>query len=237
MADDLEFERLSQMLPFYVNGTLGAKDCARIDAALCRSAALRNELAVIGRLAHGVKAGGREMAQGDDERVERVAAELEQLAPNAVSFAGPNHDGFVAHDKLAGLLRFLHPKRWHPVVALGLGLAIIAQFGVISSLRGDKAERTSKIASLEKRIDEVEFQLASGPGGEDAPQGSLIVQLNPSASWADFERLLANEALVIVGGPSDGSLILASESKGAALDAQIARLRRSAIIEAVDKVA
>lgn len=72
MIEDPEYQALSQLLPFYVNGTLGAEECARIDAALATSTALREELAALGRLAQGVKTGGRELAQGDDQRAHRV---------------------------------------------------------------------------------------------------------------------------------------------------------------------
>ena len=227
MPQHPDLDNLSLLLPFYVNGTLGADDTAKVDAALATSTELRKELAEIGRLAQGVKTGGRDMAQGDDIRAERVAAKLSQeAAPRPI--AAPDA-------KLSAMLAFLHPRSWHPAVALSLALAAVAQAGIIANLNGENSERSSKIASLEKRLGEVEFQLASGPGGEAAQQGSIMVQLAPNASWSAIEALLANEGLVIVGGPSDGSLLLFSKAKDAALDRQIVRLKSSPLIAAVDK--
>ena len=225
MAEDPEFIRLSQLLPFYVNGTLGADDTAQVDAALATSAALREELAVTGRLAQGVKTGGREMTQSEEGDLERQAARLGQIGAQPTS---------APRESLESLLSFLHPKRWHPAVALTLAIAVTAQAVVIGNLNGENAEGTSKIAALEKRLDEVEFQLASGPGSGDVRNASIMVQLRANASWAEFETLLADEGLTIIGGPSDSTLMLSSDNKGAALSAQIARLRASVLIEAAD---
>jgi anti-sigma factor RsiW len=163
MPQDPDLENLSLLLPFYVNGTLDADACARVDAALASSAELREELAEIGRLAQGVKTGGRDLGQGDNARVDRVAAKLAQDAV-AAPVAAPS-------EKLGGMLAFLNPRSWHPAVALSLAVAAVAQAGMIANLSGENTERSSEIASLEKRLGEAEFQLASGPGGEAARNG------------------------------------------------------------------
>jgi hypothetical protein len=227
MPQHPDLDNLSLLLPFYVNGTLGADDTAKVDAALATSTELRDELAEIGRLAQGVKAGGRDLGQGDDVRMARVAAKLAP-APASPAVAAPR-------EKLSSMLAFLHPRSWHPVVALSLAIAAVAQAGVIANLNGENNERSSKIASLEKRLGEVEFQLASGPGGGVAQKASIMLQLSPDASWSAIEALLANEGLEIVGGPSDGALLLSSDAKDAALDLQIIRLKSSALIAAADK--
>ena len=227
MPQDPDLDSLSLLLPFYVNGTLDAAACARVDAALASSAELREELVEIGRLAQGVKTGGRELGLGDHLRVDRVAAKLMQgTAPVPVAAPSPT---------LGGMLAFLNPRSWHPVVALSLAIAAIAQAGMIANLSGENTERSSEIASLEKRLGEAEFQLASGPGSEAAQKGSIMVQLAPNAPWSAIEELLANEALMIVGGPSDGALLLSSDAKDAALDRQITRLKSSSLIAAADK--
>lgn len=233
MAEDSEFNRLSQLLPFYVNGTLGSDETAQIDAALATSAVLREELTVIGRLAHGVKTGGRELTHSEEGGLERQASRLEQIgtqpAPVYAMTSAP-----APLENLGILLAFLHPKRWHPAVALTLAIAVTAQAVLIGNLSGENAQGTSKIAALEKRLDEVEFQLASGPGGGDVGKASIMVRLKANASWTDFETLLVDEGLTIVGGPSDGTLLLSSDSKGAVLTTQIARLRASALFETAD---
>ena len=141
---------------------------------------------------------------------------------------------FAPRESLGSLLSFLHPKRWHPAVALTLAIAVTAQAVVISNLNGENAEGTSKVAALEKRLDEVEFQLASGPGGVSNVEARIMVQPKANISWAAFETLLADEGLTITGGPSDGTLTLSGDNTGAALSAQIVRLRASALIETAD---
>jgi hypothetical protein len=227
MPEHPDLDNLSLLLPFYANGTLGADDTAKVDAALAISPALRDELAEIGRLAQGVKTGGRDLGQGDDARVERVAVKL-ALAPASPAIT-------ASGEKLGGILAFLHPRSWHPAVALSLAVAAVAQAGMIANLNGENNERSSKIASLEKRLGEVEYQLASGPGGGVAQKVSIMLQLSPDAPWSAIEALLANEGLEIVGGPSDGALLLSSDAKDAALDLQIIRLKSSALIAAADK--
>lgn len=227
MPEHPDLDNLSLLLPFYANGTLGADDTAKVDAALAISPALRDELAEVGRLAQGVKTGGRDLGHGDDARVERVAANLSQnAAPSPIA---------APEKTLSGILAFLHPRSWHPAVALSLAVAAVAQAGMIANLNGENNERSSKIASLEKRLGEVEFQLASGPGGGVAQKASIMLQLSPGASWSAIEALLANEGLEIVGGPSDGALLLSSDAKDAALDLQIIRLKSSALIAAAEK--
>jgi hypothetical protein len=227
MAQDPNFQNVSLLLPFYVNGTLDADACALVDAALALSPELREELAEIGRLAQGVKTGGRDLGEGDAMRVGRVAAKLsEARAPTGMSAPSAS---------LGTMLAFLNPRSWHPAVALSLAIAAIAQAGLIANLNGENTQRSSKIASLEKRLGEVEFQLASGPGGEAAQKGSIILQLASDVSWAEFEKLLANEGLEIVGGPSDGALTLSSDLKDGALERQIERLKTSPLIAAADK--
>ena len=227
MPKDPDLENLSLLLPFYVNGTLDAEACAKVDAALAVSPELRDELSEIGRLAQSVKVGGRELGQGDAARVERVAV---QLARGAIPIRVA-----IPDTKLSGILAFLNPRSWHPAIALSLVLAVVAQAGIIANLNNVNTQRSSKIASLEKRLGEVEFQLASGPSAGAAQKGSILVQLAPDASWAALEKLLANEGLEIVAGPSDSTLTLLSDAKDEALALQIKRLKSSPLITAADK--
>jgi hypothetical protein len=235
MPDDTEYSRMSQLLPFYVNGTLDASKCTQVDAVLATSPKLRDELAVIGRLAQGVKAGGRELTQDIEGSADRIATRLSQGGVSNTSESKPAVLGGQSRAGLADMLAFLNPKSWHPAVALTLAIAAVAQGLVIGNLSGDKAEGTSQIASLEKRLHDAEFQLASGPDGGANRAASFIVQISPQASWVELEKLLADEGLIIVGGPSDNALMLSSDAKDDALAAQIVRLKASPVFAAVDK--
>jgi hypothetical protein len=227
---------LEILLPFYINGTLDAGECAKVDAALARSPQLRSELEQLSQIARAVKTGGREMTQGagkdspeGEARLKAVLGKLEDKAPAPSATAAARSQG------LGAVLGFLNPRHWHPAVSLALVAVAVGQGVAISNLNSDKAASSAQLASLQKRVGDLEFELASGPGGEK--RGSVMIQFKDEALWSDLEALLGKEGLTIVAGPSDNSLILASGAKDAALDAQIARLRSSPLIASVDKAA
>lgn len=230
-----EIEDIAMLLPFYVNGTLSAAECRRVDAAVAVSSELRDELAAIGHMAHMVKTGGNAIMQADEgseARLDAVQGQLDEKAPIPAPSPAPSVAAPPRHN-IGALLSFLHPKRWHPAVSLGLAVAFVAQGAVLANLSGGKQESEAQIASLQKRVGDLEFQLASGPGGQAI--GNIIIEVRSDASWSDVEALLGEEGLSIVGGPSDGAITLSSLATGATLDAQIERLRASPLVASVDK--
>jgi hypothetical protein len=134
------------------------------------------------------------------------------------------------------MLGFLHPKRWYPVAALSLALAVPAQAALIAHLSAEKKQEAVQMAALEKRLGELEFQLASGPAS-GAARGGIIITLRDDANWAAVSQLLIREGLSILSGPHDGALTLSNAAKGAALDAQIIRLKASPLVASADKAA
>jgi hypothetical protein len=231
MLNEDETEGIARLLPFYVNGTLSAAECARVDAALAVSSALRDELAAIGNVAQMVKAGGQAMMQGEDKSEARLDMVLGHLDDKPTQSA-PQMPALQPQG-IGAFLSFLNPKRWHPAVSLGLAFAFVAQGVVLSSLSQGKHESEAQIASLQKRVGDLEFELASGPDGPHT--GNIIIEVKADASWSAVETLLGKEGLSIVGGPSDGAITLSSEATGATLDAQIKRIRTSPLIASVDK--
>lgn len=231
-----EKEDIASLLPFYVNGTLGVADCARVDAALAVSSELRDELATVGNAAQMVKAGGKEIMQGDDRseaRLDAVLGELQDKPPLADAATSPA--AAPQRQSIGSLLSFLSPKRWHPAVSLSLAVAVVAQGAAISNLSEDNRVSQAQVASLQKRVGDLQFELASGPGG--ASRGNIIIEVKADAPWSAVESLLGKEGLSIVGGPSDGAITLSSQATGATLDAQIKRIRASSLIASVDKAA
>ena len=61
MTNNAEYQSLILLLPFYVNGTLNTRDCARIDAVLATSADLRAELELQHQIARKTIEEGRVM--------------------------------------------------------------------------------------------------------------------------------------------------------------------------------
>jgi hypothetical protein len=229
MDENDDMADLAMLLPFYVNGTLAADECARLDTAMTTSPELRVELAMLNKQAQMIKEGGKMMVAGDDKSEERLDAVMGQIEDRPVAAATPQPQ------QAASFLAFLNPKRWHPAVALGLAVAVAGQAAMIGGLQSEKEQSSAQIAGLQKQVGALEFELASGPDGDR--KGDLMIQLNEGAKWADVETLLAQNDLSIVAGPSDGALTLSSKAEGAALDALIEQLRASAIIASADKAA
>jgi hypothetical protein len=220
MEESFDMAELEQLLPFYVNGRLEPDVCARIDAALKTSPALREELTALSRLAQMVRAGGIEMTQGADTseaRLEKVMAQLDDKPQPATEQPASPKPAPVQ----SGFLNFLNPRNWHPAVALTLAVAALGQAAMITS--------------MQKKVGELEYELASGPGG--IQRGDVMITIKADASWTAVEALLGKEGLTIVGGPSDGAITLASPAEGAELDALITRLRASPLIASADKAA
>jgi hypothetical protein len=231
-----EVEDLAKLLPFYVNGTLNAADCARVDAALEESQDLRAELSTHNRLAQIVKIGGAGLTIEQGNTEENLATVMDHLPPQTGYVKPSSTPQPTQREGLGSVLSFLNPKHWHPAVALGLALAVAVQAVVIGGLGSSNKHSAAQIAALEKQKTDLEFQLASGPGGEQTA-GSIMIQINDGASWEALADLLAKENLSIVDGPSDGTLTLSSAAKGDELDAQINRLKSSPLISAADKTA
>jgi hypothetical protein len=231
-----EDEDLAKLLPFYVNGTLNAADCARVDAALAKSQDLLSELSTHNRLAQIVRTGGADLTIEQVNTEGNLAKVMDHLPPQTCYVKPAPAQQPKQREGLGSVLRFLNPKHWHPAVALGLALAVAVQAVVIGGLGSSNKHSAAQIAALEKQKTDLEFQLASGPGGEQTA-GSIMIQINDDASWEALADLLAKESLSIVDGPSDGTITLSSVAKGADLDAQINRLKSSPLISAADKTA
>jgi hypothetical protein len=234
MSNNAEYQSLLNLLPFYVNGTLGTTDCARIDAMLETSAELRAELEMQHQIARKTIQEGRAIMATASDPEEQLQAILPQLG-NTTSQSNAPRIATQDRPSLSSLLKFLHPREWHPAVSLSLAVAVAGLAGAIAVQSADQEKNMRQIANLEGRLKEVEFQLASGSGGE-VQRGSIMIQLRKDAKWADVEALLSKEDLSIIGGPNDGALSLSSREKDAALDALIARLKSSPLIASADKI-
>jgi hypothetical protein len=231
-----DLKELRLLLPFYVNGTLDPENCARIDQGLANSQELRDELAELNGFAQRVSDGGLAMLM-DIESGEAPTGRAGYTQKRAQ--ADPVQSRSVDRNPVAisgGLLSFLNPKNWHPAVSLALVAAAVAQAGMLLDMNGARQASGAHIASLEKRVGDLEYQLASGPDGGTST-ADILVQVKDDVSWRALSDLLATEGLSIIAGPSDNTLSLSSDLKGPALDAVIARLRASGLIETADKAA
>lgn len=219
--DPLHFEAQIALLPFYVNGTLGAKEREFLEAALRQSADLRAELEAEQAIATRIKTGGLAMttSKPDNEgsRLEGLMEKIGSEVPLAAEPLRVSAD-IPSPEKVRLLMSYLNPTRWHPAIALTLAVAVMAQGAYIGGQSG-------RIDTLEKQ----NFELASGPCAQDG-KGSIQMEIKEAASWKDVSGLLDAEGLSIVRSGDFGTLTLGSAKKDAELTAQIERLRKSPLI-------
>lgn len=206
MPDPTDHDELIKLLPFYANGTLGPADKARVDAALTQSGALRAALTEQHEISGLVRQAGAEWSQSAPGAAPSVSAPIHEPVP-------------------AGLLRFLSPANWHPTVALGLALAIVAQAGGLLIQRGTIGD-----------LRDENYRLASG---ETKPpiKGGIVIELKDDARWGAVAKLLETEELTIDSSGDFGVLIVKSGKEGAEQAALIARLRGSSLIASAEPAA
>jgi hypothetical protein len=222
MANHEDFEELDGLLPFFVNGTLGADDRARIEVALAASHDLRANLVAQEQFAHQIKAQGEKLMEGSSDVEERLITVLgdlpDQATPPKTIDAAP-----ASGSSLKAFLGFLNPGNWHPAVSLALAVAVLAQGAWIVSGNGGTHSN--------------DYQTVSGPDGASLGDGPmLIIRPAEDARWADVERLLEEEGLTLVSGPNEGRLTVRVDKAGVDLTALSARLRADPGIAFVGEV-
>jgi hypothetical protein len=112
-ADMAPIEEIDLILPFYVNGTLGAANRARIDGALEHSSELRAALIAEEEFAVKLRAAGPRVMVRQYNAEDRLRAVRGKL--NVVE--KPCGDASISravHNNLRSRLGLLGPKHWHP---------------------------------------------------------------------------------------------------------------------------
>jgi hypothetical protein len=201
------------LLPFYVNGTLGADDRALLDLALAGSPQLRAELAETEHIAALVRAGGPSLVGNAgphrtrlDELLTAIRAQQLRKVRRTASVLSLGKLRFGIVNPTSQTARWLLPLAASVVVVLA-GLATRE----VLTPPGDTTYRTASGAE---------------PSSAAMGAGLLIVRLKPEARWSDVEALLTAQYLTIVSGPDDGHLTLKLDDPKA--DAEQARVALAA---------
>lgn len=202
-GEDDNPQDLAHLLPFYVNGTLGADERARVRAALLGDAALRRELEAVRALRRLVREGGSAITPEPRDRELRLRRILARLGPQGLrAWGAPLERGA--------------PRRLSWKVAFAASAAVVvAQTAVIAwQATGPQREPYGSLA---------------GPATPRA-RADLLVTPAADASWSDVQALLAARDLQIVGGPRDGRLDLAVPD-GASPETEAEALRASRFVD------
>ena len=209
MSTPPDLDTLRDMLPFYVNGTLGEDDKAAFEAGLARHPELQAELDAERELQSRFNA-------ALDEEIASVGKSGAHTADVAIqSFAQPSPSG------LAQALAFLNPVNWKPAVTLGVVALAFAQTAVIGG-------QATMIASLEDK----NYALASGLEECNEP-ADLIVTLSDDAAWGDVMALFNSEKLQIIGGTTQGLLEVDATGDRADIAKTVERLQANEAIASV----
>jgi len=216
---------LAGLLPFYVNGTLPAKDRARVEDALAQDADLRAGLEEVRAMAALVRTGGRNFAP-DAATSHRLSGLLARIEAESGTEPAPELDAAVLpfQPRQGVKPRPWFPEAvWKPAFAATLILAIV-QAGVI----GYQIKTTRQGARAGE--EQATYETLSG-ARTVRPAGKirLLMRLMPEARWADVETLLSEHDLTIIDGPHGGVLTLAVETK-TEKDAGLAALRASPLV-------
>ena len=205
MRSENELESLRQLVPFYVNGSLGTAEKRAFEEALPEHPELRSEL------------------ERETKLQARFVKEMEvAMRPDRKKNGAKPDDelGEINTNGLAKALSFLNPKNWNPAVTFALAAAAVGQTAIIGS-------QSSTISDLEAE----NYQLASGQTDcEDT--ATIVLEPAGETDWAALNALIATEGLSITGGGAGGPLMLRhreDEDLGAILE----RLEASDLVASV----
>ena len=210
-------DRLTELLPWYVNGSLGAEDRAWVERQLAANAESRAELEWYRSLGAKIQGASPDVPPtlGLEQTMARIRAERPNTQKNAQNTAKtPNSFGAF----LSGLFASLGLR---PAVAfVGLaGLAIFAlQGAVIFRLANPPADDASELRAVKATL------------SKDRPM--LKLNFAPDAKEADMRMLLVSVQGRLAGGPGQLGeyyvIVPAGKEEAAA-----GQLKSSRIVQAV----
>jgi hypothetical protein len=204
-------QRLSELLPWYVNGTLKGEDREWVDRCLATDASARAELEWYRQLQSQIARSVDDVPPdlGLVRTLQRVRADRETLGDRILHWLG-----FVGPARFAALAR--------PIAALAMVGIIGAQSGVIYVLARHADDDAQQMRALR-----------TVPAGE----GPLLrVNFTPDAKEADIRLLLSAIEGSLVGGPGQLGDYFVRVPAGAE-NAAASRLKRERIVAAVEIVA
>ena len=210
MTDETAYghREIANLLPWYENGRLSLVDRQRVEAALATDPALRQELALVREEMAATIAVNTALGAPSQKSVDRFFAALDDRQPRALG--------------RVGLMRFiidrveaLRPQTlaWGAVAACGL---VLIQAGVIVHLAGGRPAGGGAGAIYDTASVQTETVVTGSV---------LLVTFEPNANAAAIRKLLEDNSLSVVSGPTVGYFSLRLESREATrVDEVIARL-------------
>jgi hypothetical protein len=204
-------ERFEELLPWYVNGTLGADDRGWVERYAAEHPEAQAQIDWCRGLQAHIQASAPQIAPalGLDRVLQRIRRERPMMVQRVRSWLGA-----LAAAPVAGVAR--------PIGAVAALAIIVVQGGIIYQMRQDNSAQDEPLLRGTKamRVDE-------GP--------LLRVNFSPDAREAEIRMLLVAAQATLAGGPGqvgDYYLRVPAGRESAAVD----RLRREPIVQAVELV-
>jgi anti-sigma factor RsiW len=177
----LHLEKFDEWLPWYVNGTLNAKDRAAMDAHLAASPAAREEVRFYERMAATMK--GRVDHIPEDIGLAKTLARIQaapKTSPSASKKAGADNESWFSRLLGGGWMK----------PALGVAMAVILGQGVLLMQQREEAIiYRSKAAA------------PATPGAVATEAAYLRVVFKANATEGELRLLLASTQAWVAGGP------------------------------------
>jgi hypothetical protein len=204
-------ERFEELLPWYVNGTLGADDRGWVERYAAEHPEAQAQIDWCRGLQAQIRASAPQIAPalGLDRVLQRIRGERPTMVKRVRSWLGA-----LAAAPVAAVAR--------PIGAVAALAIIVVQGGIIYQMRPDNSAQDERLLRSTKamRVDE-------GP--------LLRVNFSPDAREAEIRMLLVAAQATLAGGPGqlgDYYLRVPAGRESAAVD----RLRREPIVQAVELV-
>jgi anti-sigma factor RsiW len=189
-------QKVQELLPWFLNGTLESEDVAQVDEHLKSCPACRSELECLQVLRSTYV--DTEIAPDAEAALARLRPRLEERAP-------------ASRPRRTGERTRASPAR----MPSWLGLALAAQFALILGL-GWKVLQPDRAA--------LEFHALSSAATAEHAAGSLVVVFNPGASQREVARILHRSGGRVVDGPTESNGFVLAVASGNLKDA-LTRLR------------
>ena len=215
-------ERFSELLPWYVNGTLSAEDRAWVDSYLSEHPAAREELDWYTSLQEGIADNAPKVPAtiGLAKTMSLIRGDRPTIAERIMGFFGgmfltPAPAGRAGRSGAGGL-------SLRPALAIGLVIAVVVQAGVIATMFGSGGADQAAMMRAGRTVP-----------AEDGPV--LKLAFAPETKEADLRLLLVGVQGTIVSGPGQLGDYYVRVPTGKENEA-LASLRTSPLVQSAELV-
>jgi anti-sigma factor RsiW len=184
-----------ELLPWFLNGTLGADESAQVEQHMRSCAACRSELQCLREL---------QSAYVESDLAPEAGAALGRLLPRLDPVV-PDDRRRASAPRAAWLGLFPAGAPWSGLFPVWIKIALAAQFGVIFAL-GWAVVQPDRAGS--------QYHLLAAAGSPAHAAGDLVVVFDPAAPQREVTRILRASGVRVVDGPTASNGLVLAVPKG-----------------------